>query len=305
MIHNYIEKYRQYLQYERHYSQHTIKGYIKDILEYATYLQEDGITITNTGFNLARNYTYKLIEKGLKATSVNRKLSSIRNFYRFLVMQELVDVNPFDAIETLKVEKRLPNSIYLDELETLFRSIDQTTPLGVRNLCILELLYGTGIRVSELCDIKLQDIDFYNNIILIRGKGNKERYVPVHEKLKDILLDYINQARNDLLKDSDQITDKLFVNHRGGSLTTRGIRVILEKLVEEAGLNIKLSPHMLRHSFATHLLDFGADLRSVQKLLGHENLSTTQIYTYVSKKQLQESYQKFHPRAKKGAKNEN
>lgn len=300
MMYEYLEKYRAYLQNERYYSPHTINNYTKDILEYLKYLEQDNITLTNTGLNLARNYAYTLANKNLKPTSINRKLSSIRNFYRFLITQEVVKSNPFDAIETIKTEKKLPNYLYLDDLETLFNSIDQSTPLGVRNYCLLELLYGTGIRVSELCNIKLHDIDFYNNNILITGKGNKQRYVPIHESLREVLITYLNFARNELLKDSDEIVDNLFVNHRGGPLTSRGVRDILKNLVNETGLNVKISPHVLRHSFATHMLDYGADLRSVQKLLGHENLSTTQIYTHVSKEKLKESYLQHHPRAKKG-----
>lgn len=299
-MYEYLEKYRAYLQNERYYSPHTINNYTKDILEYLKYLEQDNITLTNTGLNLARNYAYTLANKNLKPTSINRKLSSIRNFYRFLITQEVVKSNPFDAIETIKIEKKLPNYLYLDDLETLFNSIDQSTPLGVRNYCLLELLYGTGIRVSELCNIKLHDIDFYNNNILITGKGNKQRYVPIHQSLREILITYLNFARNELLKDSDEIVDNLFVNHRGGPLTSRGVRDILKNLVNESGLNVKISPHVLRHSFATHMLDYGADLRSVQKLLGHENLSTTQIYTHVSKEKLKESYLQHHPRAKKG-----
>ncbi|HOA63428.1 MAG TPA: tyrosine recombinase XerC [Bacilli bacterium] len=299
-MYEYLEKYRAYLQNERYYSPHTINNYTKDILEYLKYLEQDNITLTNTGLNLARNYAYTLANKNLKPTSINRKLSSIRNFYRFLITQEVVKSNPFDAIETIKIEKKLPNYLYLDDLETLFNSIDQSTPLGVRNYCLLELLYGTGIRVSELCNIKLHDIDFYNNNILITGKGNKQRYVPIHESLREVLITYLNFARNELLKDSDEIVDNLFVNHRGGPLTSRGVRDILKNLVNESGLNVKISPHVLRHSFATHMLDYGADLRSVQKLLGHENLSTTQIYTHVSKEKLKESYLQHHPRAKKG-----
>lgn len=299
-MYEYLEKYRAYLQNERYYSPHTINNYTKDILEYLKYLEQDNITLTNTGLNLARNYAYTLANKNLKPTSINRKLSSIRNFYRFLITQEVVKSNPFDAIETIKIEKKLPNYLYLDDLETLFNSIDQSTPLGVRNYCLLELLYGTGIRVSELCNIKLHDIDFYNNNILITGKGNKQRYVPIHESLREVLITYLNFARNELLKDSDEIVDNLFVNHRGGALTSRGVRDILKNLVNESGLNVKISPHVLRHSFATHMLDYGADLRSVQKLLGHENLSTTQIYTHVSKEKLKESYLQHHPRAKKG-----
>lgn len=299
-MYEYLEKYRAYLQNERYYSPHTINNYTKDILEYLKYLEQDNITLTNTGLNLARNYAYTLANKNLKPTSINRKLSSIRNFYRFLITQEVVKSNPFDAIETIKIEKKLPNYLYLDDLETLFNSLDQSTPLGVRNYCLLELLYGTGIRVSELCNIKLHDIDFYNNNILITGKGNKQRYVPIHESLREVLITYLNFARNELLKDSDEIVDNLFVNHRGGPLTSRGVRDILKNLVNESGLNVKISPHVLRHSFATHMLDYGADLRSVQKLLGHENLSTTQIYTHVSKEKLKESYLQHHPRAKKG-----
>lgn len=296
-----LDKYKRHLLEERKYSEHTVGSYWNDLLDYYNFLKSRNINFLDISSITAREYAYHLVKKPLKPSSVNRKISSVRNFYRFLILEEHLEANPFDQIESIKTEQKLPRYIYSNDIEALFKSIDTNDYLGNRNYAILELLYGTGIRVSELCNIKLQDIDFYNDSILIAGKGGKERYVPMHEFVKDSLLNYINTSRKYLLSQGDQDDiDTLFINHRGGPLTTRGVRVILNNITDQAALNLQISPHMLRHSFATHLLDNGADLRSVQELLGHENLSTTQIYTHVSKEKLQESYMKYHPRAKKG-----
>lgn len=290
-----------YLSEERRYSEHTVNNYFSDLLEYRNFLKDRGINFLEISLNTGREFAYYLNKKSFKPSSINRKLSSVRNFYRFLISEEIIRDNPFDQIENVKAEQKLPRYIYSNEIDELFNSIDRNNHLGNRNYAILELLYGTGIRVSELCNIKLQEIDFYNDNILISGKGGKERYVPMHQFVKESLLDYINTSRNYLLaQNKGEVVENLFINHRGGPLTTRGVRVILNNITEQAALNLQISPHMLRHSFATHLLDNGADLRSVQELLGHENLSTTQIYTHISKEKLKESYMTYHPRAKKG-----
>lgn len=300
-----INKYKRYLSEEKRYSEYTVDNYTSDLLEYRSFLKAREVNFLEISLTTGREYVYYLHEKKFKPNSINRKLSSVRNFYRFLISENKISDNPFNQIESVKTEQKLPKYVYANELEALFNSIDRNDHLGNRNYAIIELLYGTGIRVSELCNIKLQDIDFYNDNILIGGKGGKERYVPMHQLVKEVLLDYINTSRNYLLaQNKEEVVDNLFVNHRGGALSTRGVRFILNNITEQAALNLHISPHMLRHSFATHLLDNGADLRSVQELLGHENLSTTQIYTHISKEKLKESYMTYHPRAKKGDSNE-
>jgi integrase/recombinase XerC len=220
--------------------------------------------------------------------------------YTFLSKEEYIKENPFQDIELPKQEKKLPKFIYPDEIENLFNSIDTATPLGFRNYVILEFLYGTGVRVSELCNIKLKDIDYYQNLCLVHGKGSKDRLVPLHNRLVNELSDYVITTRNDLLKHSkDKESKYLFLNNRGNNITARGVRMVINKILLNSGEALKISPHTLRHTFATHLLNNGADLRSVQELLGHEHLSSTQIYTKVSKEKLQEAYMNAHPRAKK------
>jgi integrase/recombinase XerC len=200
------------------------------------------------------------------------------------VREDYLEQNPFSDIELPKKEKKLPKFIYPQEIENLFTSIDTSTILGVRNYLILEFLYGTGVRVSELCNVKLNDIDYYQNLCLIHGKGSKDRLVPLHNRLINEVSDYVITTRKDLLKAND---------------SPRGIRTVINRIMVNSGEALKISPHTLRHTFATHLLNNGADLRSVQELLGHEHLSSTQIYTKVSKEKLKDAYMNAHPRARK------
>src|SRR5699024_8202277 len=197
-----------------------------------------------------------------------------------------------------KQTRKIPSFFYQEEVEKLFEISNLDDPLGQRNQAIIEILYGTGIRVSECQSLRLNDIDFFIGTILVHGKGNKERYVPFGQYAKTALDTYINDGRNKLLNKGNNQTDILFLNARGAPLTTRGIRYILDKLVKDAALTLEIHPHKLRHTFATHMLNEGADLRTVQELLGHENLSTTQIYTHVTKDRLRSVYMKSHPRAK-------
>ena len=220
----------------------------------------------------------------------------MRSFYKYLAREKIIDDNPFTLVSMPKAEKRLPGFFYEEELEMLFDSCKTDTPLGIRNKAILELLYGTGIRVGECCSIRLKDIDFYMSTMLIHGKGHKERYVPFGSFAHDQLEDYIRNARPVLLNGAED-HGYLFVNFRGGRLTPRGLRGILNKLLEESSLQGKIHPHKLRHTFATHLLNNGADMRTVQELLGHAFLSSTQIYTHVTNEHLRKTYMSSHPRA--------
>ena len=244
----------------------------------------------------ARLFLTKLYEKKLAKKTMAKKISCLRSFYKFLLREKLVEANPFTLVTIPKAEKRLPKFFYENELQLLFQSCETETPLGQRNKALLELLYATGIRVSECCQIRLSEVDFFLGTVLVHGKGQKERYLPFGSLAKQSLELYINSGRKKLISEKNN-HDVLFVNHRGGPLTARGVRVILNSLIEESALNGHIHPHMLRHSFATHLLNHGADLRSVQELLGHAFLSSTQVYTHVTNERLRKTYMEHHPRA--------
>ena len=295
-----IAMYRDYLAVERNYSPYTVQSYIKDIEDFYLYLKGDnfGNLLSITKSNIPRYYlSYLSTSEELKKKSIARKLSSLRTFYRYLEREGMVDVNPFESIETPKADKVLPKVLYKNEIDNLFNSIDTSNAIGKRDMLIMELLYGSGLRVSELCSLEESDIDYANEMIKVFGKGHKERYVPINHHIIDALRSYVEVARPELiLKNELKNNPFLLVNHRGGPLTTRGVRVILNNIIDRASEHTHIHPHMLRHTFATHLLDGGADLRSVQEMLGHANLSSTQIYTHVSKEQLKQSYMDNHPR---------
>lgn len=292
-----ISCYEQYLTSERNYSSYTIQSYIGDICEFADFLKaEEFGTLLTARPTHARAFMTRLFNSGFKRKSIARKLSSLKTFYRYLITEGKIEKNPFELVESPKVEKSLPHFLYKEEIEKIFNSIDSNTAIGKRNLAIMEILYGSGLRVSELCSLTINNLDFANAMIKVIGKGSKERYVPMNQRTIDALNNYIYIGRKELiLKNEKADVKNLFVNHHGGALTTRGVRIIINKIIEDAAEAIHVYPHMLRHTFATHLLDGGADLRSVQEMLGHTNLSTTQIYTHVSTEQLKKSMEN-HPR---------
>jgi len=244
----------------------------------------------------ARLYVSDLYSRKYARASAARKISCLRSFYNFLLREKLVLENPFALVIQAKAETRLPHFFYEEEMKLLFEACSETTHLGKRNLALLELLYATGIRVSECANIQLKDLDFDFSTVLVKGKGRKERYVPFGSFAFEALQRYINEVRTELMKDNQQHYF-LFVNSRGGPLRQTGIRYILNKIIESASLTGKIHPHMLRHTFATHLLNNGADMRTVQELLGHEHLSSTQVYTHVTKEHLRRTYMNHHPRA--------
>lgn len=293
------DAYKDYLEVERGYSEYTLLNYINDIDEFMMYLAKNKFKgVCNCTVNIARFYLMYLNDKKYKPTSIARKLSSLRGFYRFMVSEGYVKMNIFNEVNSPKKGKLLPKQLYVDEIEAMFDSIDCKTVIGMRNYCLLEMLYDTGMRVSEICNLELTDVDFSMHIIKVFGKGKKERIVPMIEPLESAIRDYLAFSRSILITKTQIRTNHFFLNHRGGALTPRGVRVILDDITSNTSDKIKIHPHMIRHSFATHLLNGGADLRSVQSLLGHVNLSTTQIYTHISKEQLISEYQKFHPHAK-------
>ncbi len=296
----YVSTYMQYLKYERRYSEHTILNYEKDIQEWLQFCEtskvEEVLTVSYPVIKLYLNHQYELQRS---RSSISRKLSSLRTFYQFLMREEVVTANPFVNVTVSKKGHSLPQFLYSDELEQLFLSIDQTSVLGARNYALLELLYATGMRVSECCALELSQLDFEQGLVLIHGKGSKDRLVPLGAFAQDALQHYFKISRAQLIQKTANKTAVVFLNHRGEPLTDRGVRDILTRLTKSAAHHVKVAPHMIRHTFATHLLNNGADLRSVQELLGHEHLSSTQIYTHVSKTQLQAAYLKAHPRAKR------
>jgi integrase/recombinase XerC len=291
-LHSFIE----YLQIEKQYSTYTFEQYRHDIEDFYVFMKEQGLrSLEEVEYFDARLYLTSLHEKQLMRASISKKISSLRSFYRFLNREEQLDTNPFSFVNLPKKEQRLPKFFYEEEIQVLLEACNGDSLLDIRNKAIFELLYGTGIRVSECANLQLKDVDMALSTILVKGKGNKERYVPFGSFAQDALTAYINQSRPSLIK--KQSHSAVFVNHRGGALTPRGIRLILNKIVEKASFTAKISPHMLRHTFATHLLNNGADLRTVQELLGHSDLSATQVYTHVTKDQLRKTYLAHHPRA--------
>ncbi|WP_163536786.1 tyrosine recombinase XerC [Gracilibacillus sp. YIM 98692] len=292
--------FQDYLQIEKNASTRTIDAYKRDLTDFFNFLNsEDVHQLNQVDYIIIRNYLNQLYERGLSKRSVTRHISTLRSFYSFLVREKMVALNPLSQIDLPKGTKPIPEFFYEEEVVYLFEAIDWAKPLGQRNGALLELLYATGIRVSECVSLKIDDIDFQLQTILVQGKGGKERYVPFGTYAENTLKRYLEQGRQQLIGDQSQPGHYLFLNARGNPLTDRGVRLILNKMVDDAALTQNIHPHKLRHTFATHLLNNGADLRAVQELLGHAHLSSTQIYTHVSKDRLKQIYQSAHPRARK------
>lgn len=289
---DYTHKFLDYLQYERNMSKHTIINYKIDIDEFNEFVKD--IKPNKIDLNKVREYLKELYDKKYSTSTISRKVSSLKSYFKFLESENIIDENPMTLISNPKKEKKLPTFLNYNDLEKLLNTPDTKTEEGSKNALILELLYSTGIRVSELVNIKMKDISFSENKILVLGKGNKERYVYYGGKCKILLDNYINNGRKELPS-----SDYLLPNKHGNKLNERMVRLIVEKEAKNAGIDVHVTPHTLRHTYATHMLNEGADLKSVGDLLGHENLSTTQIYTHVSNERLRNVYLNSHPRAKK------
>lgn len=293
-----LNQYLDYLKYQKKYSNYTVLNYQNDILEYLTYLSSEAINYKSIEYSDVRFYLMYLTDiKKVKSTSLSRKISSLRGFYKYLVNQNIIECNVFSLVTLPKKEKKLPRYFQYNELEELFSVSDCNTPLGIRNQLLLELLYATGVRVGELINIKISDIQLEQKTIKVLGKGNKERLVAFGDYAYDALKKYLKEGRPYLLNKEE--TPYLFLNHLGKQLTDRGVRYILNQMIKETSLQKKISPHMIRHSFATHLLNEGCDLFTVQQLLGHASVRATQIYTHVTTDRLKEVYYHNFPRAKK------
>lgn len=289
------EKFLEKLKYEYNYSDLTINGYDYEITKFLDYLNDNHLDYKKINLDMIRNYLKYLDSLKYKKNSISKNLSSLRSFYKFLTEEKVILNNPFKNISNPKKDKKLPDFLNYEEINKLFDSADTTTPLGLRNRCILELLYDTGIRVSELVNLKINDIEFDKKIINILGKGKKERIVYYGDYLQEVLGKYINDSRKYLL--NNKLSEYLILNNNGSKITTRGVEYIIDKMVNEAAIKHKISPHVLRHTFATHMLNGGADIKSIQQLLGHESLSTTGIYTHITNDVLRQEYLKNHPRS--------
>lgn len=291
-----LNDFLKYLEIEKNYSIYTINNYELDIKQFLIYCDKNNIKYSYITYTEARTYlTYLYNTKNEKAASVSRKISSIRTFYRYLANHDIENYS-FHLLRLPKKGQRLPKFLEYNELEEIFKIPDLSTPLGKRDALILEMLYATGMRVGELVNIKINDINHSNKTIRILGKGNKERIAYYNKITEKRLNDYLTNGRLKLLK---RDTDYLFLNNLGGGLTTRGVELILDKIIKQTHLSKHLTPHMLRHSFATHLLNEGCDLLSVQQLLGHASLSATNIYTHITNDRIKDVYLRTHPRAKK------
>lgn len=294
-----VSQYQDYLINIRNYSEHTVTAYINDIQTLIDFLtSEDLGDLFYMTHRIAKFYIASLHNQ-YSPKSIRRKISSVRSFFDYFIEDETIKDNPFENVELPKVHKSLPKFVYEDEMMGFLNHIDDSTALGKRNRVIFELLYGCGLRVSELINIELSNIDFIKKEIIIHGKGSKDRLVPVHDIGIDLIKEYLSKARLELAIKHQEKNNALLLNYKGTPLTARGVRVILNRELEKQASAMNLSPHSFRHSFATHLLNRGVDLRVVQELLGHVSLSTTQIYTKVSKEKLQDEYLKAHPRAQK------
>ena len=293
-----ILNYKRFLEAEHHASPYTVRNYTHDLRHFLEFLNIENVaTLGDVDRHLLRRYIASLQEQGFEKSSVSRKLSALRSFYSYLMQQNFTSSNPLITVSSPKLEKRLPSFLSSDEVTHLLEIPDTSTPQGQRDRAMLELLYASGLRVSEIVSLDLGSVNIEARDIRVWGKGSKERMVLIGKPAASALIMYLREGRRQLLGNSR--TEALFINRYGKRLSERFLQKAISKYAIEAGLDKRVFPHMVRHSFATHLLDGGADLRVVQELLGHANLSTTQIYTHVTQSQARKVYLAAHPRAKK------
>ncbi len=292
-----FNKYINYLEAERNASPYTVRNYTTDLLDFFQFLRDKEISsLKEVDRHTLRDYLSQLMEKGFVKASIARKLSAIRSFYRYLLREEIISTSPVATTSSPKLDKRLPSFLSIEEMNRLLETPDLSTPQGLRDRALLELLYASGIRVSELVSLNLEQVNLETREIRVWGKGSKERMVLIGEPAARALIAYLDQGRPELL--GKKVGNALLLNRYGKRLIERRVQRILEKYANIAGIGKRVYPHMLRHTFATHLLDGGADLRVVQELLGHASLSSTQIYTHVSKSQAKKVYLSAHPMAR-------
>ena len=282
-----IEDFLRYLLIDKGYSKNTISSYKQDLEKFSEYFNNKSInSIDNSDL---KEYIKSL---DLNEKSISRTISCLKSFYKFLIIEKIVKYNPTDGLYMPKAKKSLPNIMSVEDVTKLL-DIKLDDHFSYRNKAMLELMYATGLRVSELVELKLNDIDFSNDIIRILGKGSKERIIPIGDIALEYLEEYINNHRSLMLKGNS--CDYVFLNNHGKKMTRQGFFKIIKKIAKDAGINSEISPHTLRHSFASHLLKYGADLRTIQELLGHSDISTTQVYTHIANEELRKNYDEYHP----------
>lgn len=294
---NYLKQFKAYLKLERSLSDNTILGYTADIDRFLEFIENEygSLTVQRISQNHITSFLSFTTDLGLAISSQNRMLSGIKAFFNFLVLEDVLLKNPAELIETARIGRKLPDTLDDEEIQLMLAEIDRSKPEGERNLAIIEVLYGAGLRVSELINLKISNIYFNDDFMRITGKGDKQRLVPLGRLAKKHVLIYMNEVRIHVNVQKGH-EDFLFLNRRGKQLSRVMIFMIIKNLAEKAGIHKNISPHTLRHSFATVLIKHGADLRAIQDMLGHESITTTEIYTHLDRKDLKEAIMNHHPR---------
>jgi integrase/recombinase XerC len=294
-IESLLDKYIHYLQVERNLSSFTVRNYTTDILRFLDFLKEEDRLLADVDHSIIRSYLGRLLDEGIVRASIARKMSALRSLFHYLNQQGLIATEPLAKISGPKREKRLPTFLTTEEMRSLLNFPSISTPQGLRDVAILELLYAAGLRVSEIASLDIGSVDIERRQIRVWGKGSKERMVLMGKPAAAALEQYLNNGRTKMLGQSK--TNALFINRYGERIAERRIQYLIKKYAEQAGIRGRVFPHILRHTFATHMLDGGADLRVVQELLGHANLSSTQVYTHVTHSQMRSRYLEAHPRS--------
>jgi integrase/recombinase XerD len=294
-----IIDFENFLKFERNFSTNTLDAYLRDIKKLRDYSEFE---LNNTGpltitYENIQEYLFQLSKKKFSERSQARWISSIKSFFKYLMEEEVRNDNPAALLEGPKLGLYLPDTLSFEDVERIIKAIDLNTDLGKRNLCMIEVLYGCGLRVSELIDLKISNINFKESYIKVEGKGNKNRFVPLATYTCSMIKDYIANVRSKY-KINKRCEDILFLNSRGSAMSRVIVFIIIKELTEKAGINRKISPHTFRHSFATHLLQNGADLRYIQEMLGHSSINTTEIYTHLKNEELRDVILNYHPRNK-------
>lgn len=291
-----IEDFEKYLKFERNFSDNTLDAYARDIRKLQTFAENElQIGPADITYAHLQEYLFQLSKQKISERSQARWVSSIKAFFKFLVEDEIRFDNPSSLLEGPKLGLYLPDTLSFDDVEIIINAIDRSTDLGQRNHCMIEVLYGCGLRVSELIDLKISNINFKESYLKVDGKGDKSRFVPIADYTAKLIKNYIKNVRSQY-KINKKCEDILFLNSRGSSMSRVIVFIIIKELTEKAGISKKISPHTFRHSFATHLLQNGADLRYIQEMLGHSSITTTEIYTHLKTEELREVILNYHPR---------
>ncbi|MCL4243816.1 MAG: site-specific tyrosine recombinase XerD [Candidatus Dadabacteria bacterium] len=291
-----LDSFLSYLVVEKGLSENTLESYGRDLKKFLLFIKSRGMTSAREiKYGDILDFLTHSREEGLGATTIVRSMVSVKQFFKYLLSEKVLSEDPTAHIKTPRMKKAIPGVISLDDVESILGAPDESAPEGLRDAAMLEVLYATGIRVSELIGLKLNDVNFELGFVVVYGKGSKERVVPIGDKARDKLLAYLRDSRPALLRSRE--SKALFVTRRGSGMTRQGFWKIIKAQALRAGVTKKISPHTLRHSFATHLLERGADLRTIQVMLGHSDISTTQIYTHVESERLKEIHKKYHPRS--------